>query len=169
MRDPDSLLSALPAGPFRLIAACHKNSIVNGRTQLNCSDNDRCDKSKDRSGISRYRHVHEDRELDGENQQERQTDRPEYEENDQEDQSDRDPVDDIKVVIRDPDQIRCARCLSDQHSGRIVLLEDRIELLHLRVDLIGRGSILAGDKDQLIIVRLKSVENFIRQHLMRKA
>ena len=168
MSDLDRIFLAFTFSALFLVTTGDQDRIVYGRTQLDRSDNDGSDERKFCSRQERDTHIDKDRTLDDHNQDHRKRDRFKYEENDKEYCQDRYRTDHCKVVVGDLDQIFRTRCFTYQHTGRIVLFQDRVDLTQLTVDLIGCYRIFVHDQHQFVVITLQDFFHILRDHTLRK-
>ena len=71
-------------------------------------------------------------------------------------------------MVGDLDQILRTRCFPYQHTGRIVLFQDRVDLTQLTVDLIGCYRIFVHDQHQFVVITLQDFFHILRDHTLRK-
>ena len=115
----------------------------------------------------RQAEVDENGQLDNGDEQERQRDAALHEQDDEEDRKDRHGIDDLEVVVGRFDHVLHARGLADEHTGRIIFLQNGIERIDLGIHFVACDLVLRIDEQQLPFVALENRADGIRQDLLR--
>ena len=110
----------------------------------------------------RQAEVDENSQLDNGDEQERQRDAALHEQDDEEDCEDRHGIDDLEVVVGRFDHVLHARGLADEHTGRIIFLQNGIERIDLGIHFVACDLVLRIDEQQLPFVALENRADGIR-------
>ena len=167
VRDCYSRLFIPSSLSFLLEPACHQDGVVNGGTQLDGAQDNACYKGNRCSRVEFNGHVDKDGKFDGRFQNHRQREGLEHEQNNEEDNSDGCRVYVHEVHIRDIHQIMGQRSFADQHAVGVILLQDFVDVVDLRVYFVGACVVLAADKGQRVFITLQHALCFCRNHGIR--
>ena len=163
----DGLLPVEARDPVLLVPRRQQDGVVHGRAQLDGGNQDRAHKGQLRAGEIRDAQIRGDGQLNHAHQDDRQGNRLLHQQDDDKDGDDRDQADHGEIMVRAGDQILGAGGLADKHAALIVLLQDAVQRVDLRVDLVGGDDIRGVDQHQLIAVSLDQPQGLRGQDALR--
>ncbi len=157
----------VPQEPFMGVPLGHKDRVVHRRAELDRADHDGRHKGQRLSRIAADAHVDVDRKLDHQHQDDGQYGRVQNEQDDEKDRADGYRADHFEVRVRDADKIPRAGRLADKHGGGVIPLQDRAQLVDLRVHLVAGDGIFRGDQHELPPAARKLARQLLRQPVLR--